>query len=160
MAYWRAPTPSAAAELAVPDGAELLERIEQCRSRIKTAAQVICDRTYARIEGAERTAAHCARSILREAEMRVAELESRFKYAVKSAAAERETELRQLAARVESASPMAILARGYAGLSAEGERIYSVNQIKAGDEIELALADGRVRARAESVDKEIKWKKK
>jgi len=55
---------------------------------------------------------------------------------------------------------MAILARGYAGLSAEGERIYSVNQIKAGDEIELALADGRVRARAESVDKEIKWKKK
>ena len=156
----RAPTPSAAAELAVPDGAELLERIEQCRSRIKTAAQVICDRTYARIEGAERTAAHCARSILREAEMRVAELESRFKYAVKSAAAERETELRQLAARVESASPMAILARGYAGLSAEGERIYSVNQIKAGDEIELALADGRVRARAESVDKEIKWKKK
>lgn len=149
----RAPTPSAAAELAVPDGQELIGKIERYRSSIKTAAQAVCDRAYARIEKAEQTAAHAAQNMLRDAEMRVAELEGRWKYAIKSAAAERETRLRQLAVRIDAASPMSILTKGYAGLRMDGEKISSVNNVKPGDEVELTLADGKLRAQVKSVER-------
>lgn len=144
----RAPTPSAAAELAVPDGEELRERIAQCAARIKSGMWAIADRAESRLEIAQRAIVHSAEMNLREAEMCVADCEKRLRYAFKAIVNERESELIRLAARVESASPMAVLARGYAAVDKAGKRIASVAQVKNGDELNIRFADGEVKATA------------
>jgi len=54
--------------------------------------------------------------------------------------------------RLEALSPLGTLRRGYSmAMDASGGLVSSVDQVSAGDPLELVMADGRVDARAEGV---------
>jgi exodeoxyribonuclease VII large subunit len=126
----RAPTPSAAAEAAVPLEAD-------ARERLAALGAALSDLTMRRMRRAHESLARSARSA-RGAALRVGE--------------RRTDRLTALAGRLNALSPLATLGRGYA-VAREvdgGATLTSVAQFEPGGRFDLLLRDGVVKARAES----------
>lgn len=148
----RAPTPSAAAELAVPDREELLNALMQRRF---TALQLL----KARINGGEERLGAVRRSVLFSPEKYIAEQSltadsctRRFKSAVDKYICDKENKLKYSAAALMHLSPLNILSRGYALPTKSGKTLKSVEEISKGDKIKLILYDGSVDCTAEEIN--------
>lgn len=140
VADLRAPTPSAAAEIAVPSQAELISRILVCKSRI----------TNAMLAKTEREKKHLAtlkpknpREYIEDEFLRldnlVKQAEKSFKLKLM---AERER-LSAAAAKLDALSPLKVLGRGFAiPMDTEGNVIKSAKKLKSGTEFDLKLTDG------------------
>ncbi len=147
----RAPTPSAAAEQAAPDIADLRAGLSAAARALEGAALARVDSLRGEVAAAARTLGHVSPA------RRVALLRQR----VDDRAARLERQQRQhiallrerLAARhaaLTAASPQAILARGYAIVtySASGARVTSANAVQPGERLSIRLHDGTISARA------------
>ena len=140
----RAPTPSVAAELLVPDREDLRRRVEtlqarlvrQQRHQLRQAVQR-ADRLSLRLE-AQRPGARIALLCRRQAEA-LRRLSSAWRVRLQR----EQAGLRGLARSLEAVSPLATVARGYAILQhQDGRVIRSATQATAGDRVHARLADG------------------
>jgi len=148
----RAPTPSAAAEISVPDGRELIEHIRQQGERLTQVEQS----TIAGLRDSLRQQADGLRRY--SPSTRVAQHRLRLDELSRSAllhighrtSMERE-KVNGLGARLNSLSPWGTLQRGYAVVSRRdsGELVRSVRQVVAGDGIEIRVQDGEFSGRVE-----------
>jgi exodeoxyribonuclease VII large subunit len=130
VADLRAPTPSAAAEAAVPVQAEL-------RERMRASAAALAALTAERIGAARRRAVQVARHISSDGARRV----QRRRLARESAAG-----------RLSALSPLATLERGYAIVRSPDRRtIRSVASLSAGAGIEVVFRDGVAAATVDHV---------
>jgi exodeoxyribonuclease VII large subunit len=130
VADHRAATPSAAAEAAVPVLAEIIAAILALRGTIRSAAEL-------RVRDAGQTLRRFSRDL-----------------AVRSlrAVERRRARVRELAARLETLSPLATLSRGYAvALNERGGALPSAALFEPGMRFALELRDGRVHATADQV---------
>lgn len=116
----RAPTPSAAAELAVSDASQ----------RLRYAVNVY-----------ERTRLTLTKG-MEERETALSELRLGFRSLSKNYYAAREEKLEAAAALCRALDPLSVLLRGYSVAMLGGHAISSVEHAKIGDTIELKLADG------------------
>jgi exodeoxyribonuclease VII large subunit len=133
VADLRAPTPSAAAEAAVPVFAELAAAVSSLGASLVQAASSVVARARQRLEHAADDAAHAASLVTERRGQRLA----------------------ALAGRLNALSPIATLARGYAvAQDAAGAVITSASQVAPGDGLTIRLRDGRIRATADHVDTE------
>ena len=153
VADLRAPTPSAAAELAVPDSAELLRALTGLPARL-------FNRIGARLDSARsRLASLSARPVLtrpeaalREPTMRLSALGDRCDGAIGRALSDRAALLSRTAAQLEALSPLSTLARGYGVVQdGEGRLVRSVGQVAVGDTLRLSLSDGELLASVNGV---------
>ena len=129
VADHRAPTPSAAAEAAVPAESDL-------RTRLETAGADLTAAVTRRVSEAHVALTRSARHVHRSASVAVERRAAR---------------LASAAARVQALSPLATLARGYA-VAREidgGRALIHADQFKAGALFDLILADGTIRSRVE-----------
>jgi exodeoxyribonuclease VII large subunit len=123
VADLRAPTPSAAAEAAVPEVLELRRHLSAQRRRLATAA----------------------RGSLGFQRAGIGVLRSELVRAVGSAQQERRRAVRVLAGQLQALSPLAALARGYAvALSPEGRTLRARGDFHPGDPFILRVHDGEV----------------
>lgn len=130
VADFRAATPSAAAEAAVPVLAELIAGIRAIGEGIQSATEM-------RV----RDAGHTLRQLSRDLAVRSLRTVER-----------RRARVQELAARLETLSPLATLARGYAvALNEKGGALPSAALIKPGMHFALEMRDGRVHATADDV---------
>ncbi len=128
VADLRAPTPSAAAEAAVPDRVELARNLQRDGWRLNRA---IAERMGRAQEGVEYAAER-----LREAARRMA--------------AERRERLRVAARHLEALSPLAAFSRGYAApLSGEGRILRRSADFAPGAPFVLRVSDGDVACRVD-----------
>ena len=144
VADLRAATPSAAAELAVPDKNDLLASLSALPARLS--------RVLARDVGQkrERLTALTGRpvftrpeTLLRDRMTEVAGATDRAAVAVKTAAGKRREAFAALAATLSALNPLATLSRGYAvAQNAEGKTVASVRDAAVGDRIAIVLSDG------------------
>jgi exodeoxyribonuclease VII large subunit len=126
VADHRAPTPSAAAECAVPDRAALARELETCGARMRAALRRHLDALRAR---ADRERAALARAFAARLDARRRELDA-------------------LARRLDALSPLAVLRRGYAvPIGPDGRVLRGVEAFRPGLEFELRVHRGRVRSR-------------
>ena len=150
----RAPTPSAAAEIAVPDRSELLALVDQRRASLVAALNTRF--AQARLEwGREREALRRAspQGLINSGRQRLDGLQHRMQMAVRHALALRRAHLQAAHARLTSLSPLATLERGYALVSRQedGRVVRSVRQATPGAALRVRVADGEFPARAEEV---------
>ena len=140
----RAPTPSAAAEIAVPDIGELIRKF----NNITTHTELLLSR---RIERARAIVSEYAnRRPLTAPDAMIAERRMLASYLSDKLASSAETRLlawragfAEAASKLEAMSPLAILGRGYAvPLDASGNTVRSVSRLTEGDSILLKLSDG------------------
>ena len=143
----RAPTPSAAAELAVPDMRQLLQQIQEQRRRMNAA---IRGQLQSRQQELERL---CDRLRLQSPahrqSMEQQALEHLYRRLVRGGAAalERyENQLRQQAEKLEMLSPLKILGRGYALVYQGEELVRRAEQVQPGDILRVQLAEGEITA--------------
>jgi exodeoxyribonuclease VII large subunit len=147
----RAPTPSAAAELAVPDQAELRGRVSRHLAALAEAART-------RIEAAHRAADHLQQTLARlSPQARVAQYRQRvdaLQQQLERTALHRLTLLRErtsgVATRLGNLDPEATLGRGYAIVrTATGAVVRSTRQVTDRDPLTVQVADGIFPARVE-----------
>jgi exodeoxyribonuclease VII large subunit len=151
----RAPTPSAAAELVVPDAGAEQQRAERAWRRVVA-------RVRERVEGRRRRLETARRMVDRRAPaMRVAVLRQRLDEsrraldrAVARAIPQRRARAVSAQRRLAALSPLAVLGRGYAIVEGDDGHVRaSVTTLTAGDRVRLRMRDGRAAAIVEAVDR-------
>lgn len=151
----RAPTPSAAAELAVRDSAELLQRIGGFRNRLRQGMLARVDDLSMRAGAVKRGLSdeRFSRQIAFRGQ-RVDELAMRLKNAFSLSLSTRETTLETLKGRLSALNPSAVLTRGYAIVyrDRDGRIVTGGGMVGIGDGIRVALAEGSLRATVDSVE--------
>lgn len=144
VADLRAPTPSAAAELAVPDHAALMTQLLQTKARLNTVMyDSLSNRRSTLTVLCSRGAFQQPQLFFDEKRMRLLLVSNAFQSLQRSSYHAARTKLGELAAKLQSLSPLAVLARGYALASDQGGKpIQSVAALHDGDPVFLRLADG------------------
>ena len=139
----RAPTPSAAAELAVPDKEELRKSVDSAFDRIKSLTG---DRLYTAYQDVDRLkdsiAALRPEKYIENERLTVELLSNRI-----TSAAENKLELERiktdsLANAVNALSPIRLLQKGYSVASKKGKCVASVEKLSPGDKLSVRFADG------------------
>ena len=153
VADLRAPTPSAAAELCVPDREEWRQKIFILQQNIQKNIQNRCEVCYNKVNA---LAASQTMQRQKQAMQRRETDLARLSEAVQGAAARRftdaETSLRHAAAMAESLNPYGVLARGYAMVEKDGA-VSEVAALQPGDAITLRSAAVRADCVVQSVHK-------
>lgn len=150
VADLRAPTPSAAAELAVPDSGDLQQRISLLGAAAGRAASSVVANRRRRLT--ELSAKRCLSTPLYPVEergVRLDRLTHRFTGAAARVTAHAGTRLAAAAGKLDAMSPLRVLSRGYALASKDGAVLRSVSQVAENDTIELRLYDGALTCRVD-----------
>jgi exodeoxyribonuclease VII large subunit len=148
----RAPTPSAAAELAVPDRAELAAAVKGMATRLTDVMQGQIEERRANLVGHQRALRHLSpRVSLRSARQQVDDLIAVAADRLGHGLALRRERLAGLSARLESLSPLATLTRGYAIVrqAETGTLVSSVTHVSPGDRLSVTVTDGTFEAQVE-----------
>ncbi|HLA65576.1 MAG TPA: exodeoxyribonuclease VII large subunit [Candidatus Saccharimonadales bacterium] len=150
----RAPTPSAAAEQAVPDLAQLPGILARLRDRASVAllGRLAEGRRFL---GAEARALAGLRPETAAARQRAADLLDRGHRALLTGAQRQQASLDGLADALRALSPTATLQRGYAiARLADGTIVRDPSQATVGQPLEVVVASGRLTTRVEDVTRD------
>lgn len=149
----RAPTPSAAAEIAVPNTVELKQKFLNIISRERAVLQRTLEGYRQRL--LRSSTSRVLRSPLNTIEdrrMAVLALARRMEPAMQRELEKKRSALASAGGTLSALNPMAVLTRGFcAAFSSNGEIIRSVEHVKHGDEIAIQMADGTADAVVKSV---------
>ena len=155
VADLRAPTPSGAAQLVVPDAAVWLQRLAQLAARFGVAAQRTLKGEQARLDELQRRLqrAHPG-ARLQQHSQRLDELEARLRLALRARLAASAARLDGAVRALHAVSPLATLARGFAVLtrSADNVLITDAAQLNVGERFDARLAQGKLRATVVELD--------
>lgn len=139
----RAPTPSAAAELAVPDCRELIGDIEYRRALMRSAVSSAVEAARARLDAlASARALRSPLDFVEARRMQADRLAERLNGAAARKVSEAETALSAAAGKLNALSPLAVLSRGYSIASKNGAVISSVENLAEGDSVGVLVSDG------------------
>ena len=144
VADLRAPTPSAAAELAVPDAGRLLSFMDNVRARLSAATRNHIGAASSRLELLKNKRCLSAPQYYTDEQaMRLDYLTRRFAAASRQQLGTADRRLSAAAAKLDALSPLKVLGRGYAiGYTADGGVLDSVHRVGVGDTLSLRVADG------------------
>ena len=149
VADLRAPTPSAAAELAVMDVRIVLSRLDSCGEQLERMMMFRIEKYRMKLEKYRTELEHAGpEQRIREQRQRAADMEDALIQKMNQILQERRYRMSVYIERMKSSSPLEKMSRGYAAVTdSQGKRVYSVTQVKNEDTLELFVADGRIRAR-------------
>lgn len=144
----RAPTPSAAAELAVPDREELISYYNSQRQYLGSFMDNIfsAEKNYL---------SECKNSLLKNSpekrilayDAKLGNLSDRVKLNMKDKYKKLSNSLKKTGATLEALNPVSVLQRGYSFAEKDGKLVNSVKELKADDIIDLTLKDGKVKTK-------------
>ena len=154
VADFRAPTPSAAAELVMPLKEDLFKHITELRGRLYANVK-------AKTDFFEQAVSNLKTSYVLKAPMNVFEqLRQEVDEAVKNAAAAvehlvemRTKDLAASAGKLEALSPLSVLKRGYSITFKDGKTVRKAGKLKIGDAVETRFASGTAKSRVEKIEK-------
>ena len=147
VADLRAPTPSAAAELATPQKRDLEAYFIEKRRRMCALAANIIEAKRKRLEFL--SSSHAMRSVLRRISDERLRLDRLFERLIGGEAAliaQKRSDIMKAAAVLDELSPLSVLRRGYAIAHVGDELLTSVKQARVGAKLSIQLADGRINA--------------
>jgi exodeoxyribonuclease VII large subunit len=154
VADLRAATPTAAVEMITPSLADLLARLDECRSRLAAALSGRAAAARRALEALARRrvfALPAAGLGLERRRQSLDELSDALDSAAETAVSARRDRLAALAGRLEALSPLRVLSRGYSltQRAADGSVVRKPSDVSPGDRLRIRLAEGEISARAE-----------
>ncbi len=149
VADLRAPTPSAAAELAVFDLRALEEKLGQYNRRFLGLMEQKLGENRTRLKQQElQLQVLSPGQKLLEKRQRLLSLADRLEYNIDKVLSQRKHHLALYAQKLQGLSPFISLERGYAYVQdKDGASVRSVKQIKIGEEIQVQFLDGQAKAK-------------
>lgn len=153
----RAPTPSAAAELAVYDIRELDGTLLSFQLELNRNITDRLEREKERIRQYEnRLKLLSPVNQLNEKRQTAADLEEKLRMRMEQQLLQRRHTLELLAERLESLSPLKKLSQGYAFVADEnGQGICDAKKVRTGDTLKIHMLNGTVSAKVEEVEQEV-----
>lgn len=149
VADLRAPTPSAAAELATPDIQELRAAIQGVRLTLQNQMQTILQQKSWQLQSLSRALSHLTPEVrLQNGQQRLDMLTERLEQHITRRLERWRGRVDLIHARLDGMNPLATLARGYAIVRREDGRIVrGIQDAAAGDIITIQLSNGMVRSK-------------
>lgn len=144
----RAPTPSAAAELAVPDIYEVEQKILTYQNRLKMALLKKVEVMKLRYE--KTMCSFAFKEPLRKIQENYIRVDNQIKQLQNLITVKKEKEQTQymkLVAKLDAYSPLKTLSRGYSITQKDGKVVKSQEELKQGDLVEIRLIDGEKQAK-------------
>lgn len=154
VADLRAPTPSAAAELAVFDIRSLIERMESMRIHLyrSMAGKLRLAQSQMNTYKAELNRKN-PMNRMNEKKQYMSELSIRMEHLMVKKITERKMKLALLSQRLDDISPLKRLGQGYAYVKdAGGQGLNTAEQLTVGDFVEIRLRDGRIEAEVTKIE--------
>lgn len=144
VADLRAPTPSAAAELAVPDINEISSKLNRYENSLKSFLENKYQFSFTRLEALLN--AFCMKNptdfIVGRSYERLDRLTDKLSQAANRTLDSADRSFVSLTARLDALSPLKVLSRGYAAVSKDNGTVNSVTQAQKGDILDVSLTDG------------------
>lgn len=152
----RALTPTEAGERVVPDQREVCQALESLTARLRHGAERTVKLARQRLERfAHSPAFRRPLDPLRDRQRRLDELQLRAQRAVQGRIGQLRHVLGAAAGRLESLSPLAVLARGYTVTwdKVSGRLVNRAEQARTGMHLLTQCADGRITSRVEGIER-------
>ncbi len=145
VADLRAPTPSAAAELAVPDQMQLRAEIHTLLSRMqRTVTNNLREQRLRLEQSTQKSVLKNPNLYFDTKRMQLISVSTQFDALEKTILHRARIRLQENAAKLQALSPLSVLARGYSVTTlADGTVVHSANQLSENTEITVQLADGK-----------------
>ena len=144
----RAATPSQAAELAVPDRAEVKRQVENLTSQLTRQMRREIDLRRQRLDHVlQSRVMRQPQSMLAERRQRLDFLLAGLQNTAKQELQNKSHGLKLLLNRLAAINPAAVLGRGYGIVTKQDKLVSSINAVEIDDEIQLSLTDGSLKAR-------------
>jgi exodeoxyribonuclease VII large subunit len=151
----RALTPSEAAELVVPDRAALLKQLAETHYRLRELLWGRLEFARQRLAGlADRRVFRRPLERIHDSEQRLDGLSERLQRALRQRLQRCHQGLQAAAGRLETLSPLNVLARGYSltRRARDQQVIRSVTNVQPGDLLSTLVRDGQITSRVEEID--------
>lgn len=151
----RAATPSAAAELAVPDRLVLISQVQDLKGRLNAALQDRVAWAWDEISDLRdrlRPQRFCRK--LEERKQSIADISDRLERAFSNLLGRERLLLAEMKTALDSQNPLAVLARGYCVVEKNGTVVKSADALTKGDRMNIRFYDGRSRVIVEEVEHE------
>lgn len=144
----RAPTPSAAAELAASVSVDILyDRIRIAEKRLKSAvSSVVSEKEEKTALAGSRLSARSPENLLRLTEERLENLRKRYGFAFASYLGRMESKVNEKIRSLDNLSPLKVLSRGYSLVYKGEELISDSDKLENGDIVSIRLGEGGVTA--------------
>ena len=143
VADLRAPTPSAAAELAVPSAAELLEKLSGFDLRLINAVGATVRKKRLALEGFSGRAVYKRENDIVEKRMMALDSASlKLEAAMNSVLAKDKELLSSVTGKLDALSPLATLNRGFSVVKKDDEVVKSAADLNEGDRLSVRFSDG------------------
>jgi exodeoxyribonuclease VII large subunit len=151
----RAPTPSAAIELALPEANELLKNLSEARLRIKNNLETRIKNLRQRLQWVLKSGAIAyPERLIKEYYQRLDENRRRVEMAVSSAVDSRKSRLQALMGALKALDPLAVLKRGYSICRKLPENLVvtDAEMLNKGDKVNLTFHRGYAFSRVEKAE--------
>ena len=147
VADLRAPTPSAAAELAVPETETLKHRFDNVKDKLYSLFSQKAMTLRKRLtSAAERPVFTDTEAYFRFPRQRLLYAKEKLPRAVEQILLAKRGELEKSCASLDALSPLAILSRGYAIATKGGRVVRKAEEVSVGEEFEVRVSNGVIEA--------------
>lgn len=160
VADLRAPTPSAAAELAVFDYGQFETKVQSCQQILeRNLSRKLEQKKYMLEQYRLRLKLYHPGRQLNEKRQRLADMEDEMKALLDRSLMNRKHRLALLSSRLQGLSPLDKISKGFGFITGDdGARVETVKQVKKGDSVEIWLSDGVITAEVEDTRDNIDFR--
>ena len=158
VADLRAPTPSAAAELAVADIRAIMDRVAAYRKRLQGAAESHINAWRERISAWQTRWNYLSpENQIREKRQKLLDLENRLQEYSRRAVADSRHRLQLLIQKIEALSPLQRLNQGFSYVEdVSGNAVTSIGQVSPGDFLRIQVTDGCISGTVTGVEERMR----
>jgi len=157
VADMRAPTPSAAAEIATPNLVDLEYKLDNIKNRINKSVmnQVNIDRN--RVDYIfEKINNYLKSYTIKDKITQIDKIYDKINFEIENTISIESERLKNIGVILHNLSPLATLNRGYSIVQKDNEIVNSINQVDLNDNLDIRLKDGNIKCSIESIeDKEV-----
>ena len=150
VADLRAPTPSAAAELAVPDVYEVKQKINTYQNRLRMALTKKVEVMKLRYEKSmNSTVFKEPTRKVQESYLQVDNIIKRLENTIRTQLEREKSKFGKIVSSLDALSPLKTLTRGYSIVEKQGKIIRKKEEVKSQDNITIRLSDGKITAKVQ-----------
>ena len=144
----RAPTPSAAAELAVPDVYEVSQKINTYKNRLRLALSKKYEMLKLRYEKSMSSSVFKEpRRMVNDRAILLDQYIKKLEVAINNKRQSEKEKYVKLVSKLDTLSPLKTLTRGYSIIEKDGKTVNSVKQLENGIDVDIRLIDGKTKAK-------------
>ncbi len=148
VADMRAPTPSAAAELAFPDTSEIMSRVKNLRYRADNAVLRQIYVLKSRLDVLRKSAELLSpEQMLKDKGVKLDTIKDKLETLTKSSYERAQNRFKMICTRLEGVNPLSVLSHGYSLVeNSSGEIVSGIGNVKCGENVRIQLSDGTLGA--------------